>query len=203
MKEAGRVQEQRGVPKSVFMYLPNIVGYVRLGLLLASLAAPVRVFVCLYAVSYLLDALDGHLARGLGQVSQLGGILDMSLDRASSTVLAMQVVREHPRLFPLCGAVVVLDLVAHMFCVVNGALTKTSHKAQKVSADRSLVDVTLSVYYNKGVLFATCLLTELFLINVLCPFSVVAGLVMLPVFLFKQVTNVLQLWKAAHSLSTI
>ena len=34
-----------------------------------------------YVVSCLLDAVDGHAARALGQTSRLGAILDMVTDR--------------------------------------------------------------------------------------------------------------------------
>ena len=54
----------------VFLYVPNIIGYVRVALALASmffaLAEP-RKFVAIYSFSMWLDAVDGVAARALKQ----------------------------------------------------------------------------------------------------------------------------------------
>ncbi len=55
----------------VLLYAPNLVGYVRVILLLASAAvmsSHPRVCLSLYLANIVLDAVDGALARALGQV---------------------------------------------------------------------------------------------------------------------------------------
>lgn len=55
----------------VLLYVPNLVGYARAGLLLAAAAVErSRPQLCLwlFALNFLLDGVDGTLARRLGQV---------------------------------------------------------------------------------------------------------------------------------------
>jgi len=70
--------------ENVYLFVPNIIGYVRV--LTAALSFyympnhPRMCFV-LYAISCLLDAVDGQAARALGQTSKFGAVLDMVVDR--------------------------------------------------------------------------------------------------------------------------
>jgi CDP-diacylglycerol--inositol 3-phosphatidyltransferase len=68
----------------VFLYIPNLIGYLRIILALLSLAllptSPQRA-IFLYFTSCLLDAADGYAARYFGQSSGFGGVLDMVTDR--------------------------------------------------------------------------------------------------------------------------
>lgn len=56
----------------VFLYVPNCVGYVRAALVLAAAgfqgASPVAAW-WLMAVAFVLDGVDGYLARRLNQVA--------------------------------------------------------------------------------------------------------------------------------------
>lgn len=69
---------------------PLTAGYIRIAL--ATLAffqmahAP-GAFYVLYSVSCVLDALDGYLARLLGQSSVFGAVLDMLVDRCTTSGL--------------------------------------------------------------------------------------------------------------------
>ena len=71
--------------ENVYTFVPNIIGYVRV--LTAAISFyvmpyhPRRCFV-LYAISCLLDAVDGQAARALGQTSKFGAVLDMVVDRS-------------------------------------------------------------------------------------------------------------------------
>lgn len=70
--------------ENVYLFVPNIIGYVRV--LTAAISFylmpkhPLGCFV-LYAISCLLDAVDGQAARALGQTSKFGAVLDMVVDR--------------------------------------------------------------------------------------------------------------------------
>ncbi|XP_060606730.1 uncharacterized protein LOC132759023, partial [Ruditapes philippinarum] len=73
----------------VLFYVPNIIGYVRILLLVASLFyydKPLY-FLILYGVSVALDALDGILARKLNQTSVFGAWFDVLIDLVSRGAL--------------------------------------------------------------------------------------------------------------------
>ncbi|XP_069022612.1 CDP-diacylglycerol--serine O-phosphatidyltransferase [Embiotoca jacksoni] len=76
----------------VLLYWPNVVGYVRLGLVLAAWAAfnTPAVFIPLYSVSAALDGVDGWLARRLGQTSRFGAWLDVVVDNLGRGMLWSQ-----------------------------------------------------------------------------------------------------------------
>lgn len=75
---------------SIYVFVPNIIGYARIFLSLYAFAiaksSPLLFLVC-YIGSFALDALDGMAARALQQCSHFGAILDMLVDRASTTGL--------------------------------------------------------------------------------------------------------------------
>ncbi|KAL0972738.1 hypothetical protein UPYG_G00194130 [Umbra pygmaea] len=66
----------------VFVYLPNIIGYIRIVLIFTAwIAFNNRVmFVSAYSISVILDGLDGWMARRLGQTSLFGAWLDVVVD---------------------------------------------------------------------------------------------------------------------------
>ncbi|KAH9387098.1 CDP-diacylglycerol--inositol 3-phosphatidyltransferase [Nematocida major] len=191
--------DKEPAPRNTILYAPNVIGYVRAILLLLSTLFESRGFVLLYSLSYLLDALDGHMARRLKQESELGYILDMSIDRASTGVLLVRISAAYPHISTMLGPCLVLDIVSHMFCVACRFLKKTSHKAH---GGGGAIDKVLSVYYAKPVLFLVCLGAEVFLLNVLYFHSIFLLKVTGAVFLFKQATNILQLYKALCTLGT-
>jgi len=74
----------------VCCYVPNLLGYVRLLLLLGATAFATTsplVFVVLWALSCGLDFFDGYLARRLAQTSRLGELLDVVTDNMSRTTM--------------------------------------------------------------------------------------------------------------------
>ncbi|XP_029922217.1 uncharacterized protein LOC115369686 [Myripristis murdjan] len=73
----------------VLLYWPNIIGYIRIGLLFAawtSYKSPAA-FTPLYSVSIALDGVDGWLARRLGQCSRFGAWMDVVVDNLSRGML--------------------------------------------------------------------------------------------------------------------
>lgn len=73
-----------------------MIGYFRLALILISwkfaLTDP-YIFTALFATSYLLDAVDGNVARLLGQTSYYGAQLDILVDRFSTSSLIFAVLK--------------------------------------------------------------------------------------------------------------
>ena len=71
---------------------PFLPGYTRIilaGLSLHFMGYHPKYCTLLYSVSCLLDAVDGHAARVLGQTSKFGAVLDMVTDR-SVLILALE-----------------------------------------------------------------------------------------------------------------
>ena len=71
---------------NVFLFVPNIIGYVRIILMFVAfffMTNPEKYLltVSCYMLSQLLDAFDGHAARMLGQTSKFGAMLDQLTDR--------------------------------------------------------------------------------------------------------------------------
>ncbi|XP_049432798.1 uncharacterized protein si:ch1073-145m9.1 isoform X1 [Epinephelus fuscoguttatus] len=73
----------------VLLYWPNIIGYIRIGLVLAAWAAfeTPAVFVSLYSIFIALDGVDGWLARRLCQSSRFGAWLDVVVDNLGRGML--------------------------------------------------------------------------------------------------------------------
>ncbi|XP_076590926.1 uncharacterized protein LOC143323147 [Chaetodon auriga] len=73
----------------VLLYWPNIIGYIRIGLVFAAWAVyeTPAVFVSLYSVFIALDGVDGWLARRLGQSSGFGAWLDVVVDNMGRGML--------------------------------------------------------------------------------------------------------------------
>ncbi|KAK7882233.1 hypothetical protein WMY93_028407 [Mugilogobius chulae] len=76
----------------VLLFWPNLIGYIRICLLLCAWVfykSPV-VFLPLYTTSVLLDEVDGWLARRLKQVSKFGAWLDVVVDNLSRGMIWTQ-----------------------------------------------------------------------------------------------------------------
>ena len=87
--------------ESVLVYIPNIIGYLRVALTLASITLmtcfPERwvAAVVAYVASFVLDLFDGLAARKWDQCSAFGGLLDMITDRCSTAGLLCVLSREY------------------------------------------------------------------------------------------------------------
>ena len=156
---------------SVWLFVPNLIGYFRLALLLASLfyalhAPSAPRFLALYAASYLLDAADGPAARYLQQTSRFGAVLDMVTDRLSTAVLLAALAHfcvKDAALRPFAPAallLLVLDIAAHwvhMYAAL--AIGAASHK--ELPNELPL----LTWYYKRTNLFLVCLFSEAHLLT--------------------------------------
>lgn len=75
--------------KSVFLYIPNLIGYIRLICLFFSwiyLHYPV-IFLCFYSIQCLLDGLDGWTARKFNQISKFGVWFDVVIDNLGRSLI--------------------------------------------------------------------------------------------------------------------
>ncbi|XP_039065761.1 probable CDP-diacylglycerol--inositol 3-phosphatidyltransferase 2 [Hibiscus syriacus] len=123
---------------SVYLYIPNIVGYIRILLNCYAFAicfSSKRLFSALYFLSFVCDAVDGWCARKLDQASTFGAVLDMVTDRISTAcllVILSQVYR--PSLVFL--SLLALDIASHWLQMYSSFLAgKASHKDVKDSSN--------------------------------------------------------------------
>lgn len=161
-----------GVRGSVWLFLPNIIGYVRMATILGAALCgsdPARTpaFFALYAVSYLLDAFDGPAARYLNQTSRFGAVLDMVTDRVSTALLLCLLAHEasagqrHADA-ALWLVLMMLDVGAHWVQMFSAGLAgAASHKELKDEP------ALLTWYYRRTNLFVVCLLNETHLVMAL------------------------------------
>jgi len=188
---------------STFLYVPNLIGYSRVVLQLACFACALsrnRLAVVFYITAQFLDAVDGFAARMLNQTSQFGRVLDMVTDRASTTCLCMVLCHLYPGYIGGFTTLATLDLFSHWYHMhATLLLGGSSHK----DSDNWVV----RLYYYRPVLFCVCAGTEFWYISLYAlQFGELAMWWQLvawgttPIMLFKQLTNVVQLFVAMRAL---
>lgn len=104
------------VEENIFLFYPNLIGYSRIVLAIASLYyMPIHPRTCsaLYTVSCLLDALDGYAARAYNQSTRFGAVLDMVTDRCSTSCLLVFLASAFPRWAIVFQLLISLDLASH------------------------------------------------------------------------------------------
>lgn len=155
-----------GPGENIFLFWPNLIGYFRIVLAIASLYyMPLHPRTCslLYSISCLLDALDGYAARYFNQSTRFGAVLDMVTDRCTTSCLLVFLSSAFPRWAIVFQGLISLDFASHylhMYATLAMGGSAESHK--NVDKSRSWL---LNLYYtNKTVLFVTCALNELFFI---------------------------------------
>ncbi|KAK3191356.1 phosphatidylinositol synthase 1 (CDP-alcohol phosphatidyltransferase1) [Lecanicillium sp. MT-2017a] len=152
--------------ENIFLFWPNIIGYLRIILAFASLYyMPLHPRTCsfLYSVSCLLDAIDGHAARYFEQSTRFGAVLDMVTDRCTTSCLLVFLSSAFPRWAIVFQGLIALDFSSHymhMYATLVVGGTDSSHK--NIDKSKSWL---LNLYYtNKTVLFVFCFMNELFFI---------------------------------------
>ncbi len=191
----------------VFLYVPNLIGYARVALLLASLFFALGqplVFLALYTASFLLDAADGHAARLLGQTSRFGAVLDMATDRVATNALVLTLSHLFPAFVVWFQLLCILDLGSHWLRMYASLLDGASHKQASPERDGHLVTL---YYTNRLVLGGVCLLNEFFYIALYCLFHFpaisavkVVLIVCAPVFALKQYLSFMQLLNSCRAI---
>lgn len=202
--------------QDIFLFIPNLIGYSRVIFALASLFYMQwhpKYCTVLYCLSCLLDALDGVAARRYGQTSKFGAILDMVTDRCTTSSLICYLCVAYPKYAIVFQILVSLDLASH-YMHMYATLTSGSTSHKNVGKKSWI----LNLYYtNNKVLFTFCAFNELFFVGLyLCsfplpvlghfygiPFSYATIIVVVtfPLWLGKQIINVVQMYRAAHTLA--
>ncbi|XP_074854551.1 CDP-diacylglycerol--inositol 3-phosphatidyltransferase [Carettochelys insculpta] len=148
--------------ENIFLFVPNVIGYARVLLLLVALyfmpSEPGPAAAC-YLLSALLDALDGHAARVLGQGTRFGAMLDMLTDRCATMCLLVNLALLDPARILLYQLSMSLDVASHWLhlhsCAVRGS---ESHKRVELTGS----PVLRAYYTSRPLLFLLCAGNELF-----------------------------------------
>ena len=89
---------------SVIYYIPNVLSYVRIVLLVLAITTmkkrPVLTFF-LVILSGLIDDFDGMISRNLNQTSQFGALLDKGIDRFTSSLQLFFLAASYPNYYYL------------------------------------------------------------------------------------------------------
>mgnify|MGYP003492943373 CR=1 FL=1 len=202
----------------VFLYVPNLIGYVRFILYLASFISHSlgywQLCIGLYAIAFILDEFDGRAARAYNQSSNFGAALDMVADRSATAGLCLILAQLYPHyLLAFIGAIA-LDISSHYYLIY--ATGSASHKDSAQWSNNGL----LKLYYgNKFFMDLLILGNELFYLLLYLDFYLVgmslnlagwqtniwqlALIVCLPIYLLKQTTNILQLQTAGQEIAKL
>ena len=147
---------------NVYHYWPNRVDYLRLICLLVGLYLAViypMTGLALIVISCLLDALDGLLARKLNQGSILGSALDFAIDRMTTCGIVIMLIRISPHWWFFWLLIALLDSGSH-FMHLYASLPQSVNNHKKM--DKAENKFLKQYYTNRGVLFTSCLVHDLF-----------------------------------------
>ncbi|KAK9270837.1 hypothetical protein L1049_026423 [Liquidambar formosana] len=139
---------------SVYLYIPNIIGYIRVLMNCIAFAlcfSNKKLFSILYFISFVCDGLDGWCARKFNQVSTFGAVLDMVTDRISTACLLVILSQVYkPGLIFL--SLLALDIASHWLQMYSTFLLgKASHKDVKDSTNW-----LFKAYYGNRMFMAYC-----------------------------------------------
>ncbi|EGD77077.1 CDP-diacylglycerol-inositol 3-phosphatidyltransferase [Salpingoeca rosetta] len=212
-------RKKKGASPNIFLYIPNLIGFARVALLIASLffmTSNPYVAMSLYWLSAFIDAFDGMAARHFNQCTIFGSVLDMVTDRVTTLCLMMTCGQFYPQYMVAFQLLAVLDISSHWLQMYSSMLSgKTSHKFIKLEEN-----ALLRYYYTKPVLFTLCSANELFFMalyfahfNINGPevvaFSVSAsvrewiGWITFPLFALKHLISLIQLVAAASNVAKV
>jgi len=196
---------------NVFLYVPNVIGYVRILLLGCSFYFMFnnhRLALTLYSASYGLDAIDGLAARLFNQSSLFGSMLDMLTDRISTICLLMTLGHLYTNLFTVFQVLLSVDIVSHWLHFFSANIQgRSSHKS--LDGETNLL---LRLYYErKLVLTIVCAAEQLFYCSMLVykyedhisNYCISLMVLCTPAILFKNMINLIQIYGACQAMVNI
>jgi CDP-diacylglycerol--inositol 3-phosphatidyltransferase len=188
--------------KSPVFFIPNILDYVRIILLIAVIflfATHTYYAIALYALNSILDGLDGTLARLLNQQSKLGALLDFSIDRAAITILLGACIWASPHLFVLFLFVMALDIGSHFAVCYASAYNNGSHLKFLTKGSPLLCWFSQKSWVRYSICTSHDLFFGLFIINTFIPSSywIILWIILSPGMLLKTWIHLEQFYLAA------
>jgi len=194
--------------KKEWLYIPNLIGYVRIGLLLLFFIAVDPLAKVLFMTANLvLDVFDGKAARFFNQCSLFGARLDLIIDMFSLTLLSFYVAMLANNFwlstfFVFCG---INDLISYAMSI-NIFYGKKTEKNFNHKEEIGKKGFLLPIYYSGlGLAFANILHDAYLLSNIYWPsfFSAALGYACLAGFLFRQCCLVEQAFHLFRLYATI
>jgi CDP-diacylglycerol--inositol 3-phosphatidyltransferase len=160
----------------VWLYVPNVIGYVRIVLSTIAFYHWQRpsVFSKYYSIAFVLDAADGLAARVFEQSSEFGALLDMLTDRCATAALLIVIAGLAPRLAPVAVCAAFLDGYSHWLQFAAGLCAKS--KSHKTASPGRL----LELYYWRPMLMFVCTLNEFCFLAIYMIVSGSPGNILLP-----------------------
>jgi len=205
----------------VFIFIPNIIGYFRFFFYLISFICHSlgnwQLCISFYAIAFILDEFDGRAARAYNQSSNFGAALDMVADRSATAGFCLILAQLYPQYLLFFIVAIALDVSSHYYLIyATGILGKASHKDSAEWSNSKLMQL---YYGNKTLMDVLILGNELFYILLYLNFYLVSFslainnwtlsiwqlliMIILPIYLLKQTTNILQLQSAAQEIAAI
>ncbi|XP_040570717.1 CDP-diacylglycerol--inositol 3-phosphatidyltransferase-like [Lepeophtheirus salmonis] len=152
--------------KNVFLFIPNLIGYTRIFLLIISIAVMQSHYILCatcYSLSAVLDIVDGLAARKFNQCTQFGALLDMLTDRCGTMALVFTLGIFYPSYSFFLSLSSIIDISMHwIHCQVSVVRGQTSHKS---GLDESLPFILRFYYENETFLNFMCLTNEAFYVS--------------------------------------
>jgi len=200
--------------ENIFLFVPNVIGYTRIFLDLLSfyyMPTDYARAAFLYLLSQLLDALDGHAARYLGQSSRFGAMLDQLTDRCSTLCLLMVLGHFYPRYMLLFQISSAIDVASHWLHLHSSDLSGSKHYKLIEDSTNPLKQVLKFYYTSRPFLFFMCAGNELFYCMLYLlhftsgPFRLfqILAAVCFPISFVKTAISVFHLITAAQSIAEI
>jgi len=162
---AAESDKRRISHKDVYVFIPNLTGYARVGLTAAGIWLLIqanrtksdqwKLGLVLYTLSFVLDFFDGYFARLFKQSSNFGAVLDMVTDRVSTMLLLIVLCQFYPDRFEWFSFLAALDYSSHW---VQMYAAKGHHKT--TNSDKNII---VRTFYGVYPFFGFCCVgTEIF-----------------------------------------
>lgn len=195
--------------RNVFLFVPNLIGYLRIILLIISsyyITSSHRLGLALYLLSSSMDAVDGFAARLLNQSSTFGSMLDMITDRVSTMCLLMNLSNLYIGYSQIFQLLLIIDIVSHWLHFFSAKLDdhQKSHKNFGVN-----IPLMRLYYQNKIVLTSICAFEQIFLASLLLYnfektiICLSLTMISIPGMLFKNWINILQIYNSCLVMANV
>lgn len=111
---------------SIFLYIPNLLNYIRLLLLVISVKAMIKSpFICFVTaiIAGLLDFFDGRLSRLFHETSTFGAVLDVAMDSMTNLMQLFFLASVYPKQWALLFIISIIEI-----CNENLTMILLNHK---------------------------------------------------------------------------
>ncbi|KAI5181735.1 CDP-diacylglycerol--inositol 3-phosphatidyltransferase [Nematocida sp. AWRm80] len=173
-------------------YITCSIGGIRTLLLFLSFFCTIKIFMFCYILLYALAILNEYLEQKQSQQSILCSLFNLIINRTAATMITILNVYIRSELSPYAAALIILDITAHYFIIVD---ILSANKPKIHRKRKHIIATILSIYKNNNTFMCIDILADLFLVNLLCFHSILLLYITLPAIGFKQIVNIVQIYK--------